>query len=152
MNNETIEIHQYIGDKNVKRRNKVAIHTPHDHKHTVGYYHAGTADDVRAAIDAALAARTDWANMSWENRAAIFLKAADLIAGPYRAKINAATMIGQSKTAFQAEIDSACELIDFLRFNVEYMTQIYADQPISSEGVWNRVEYRPLEGFKIGRA
>ena len=85
--------------------------------------------------------------MSWENRAAIFLKAADLIAGPYRAKINAATMIGQSKTAFQAEIDSACELIDFLRFNVEYMTQIYADQPISSEGVWNRVEYRPLEGF-----
>src|SRR5690625_2000431 len=112
MNNETIEIHQYIGDKNVKSGNKVAIHPPHDHKHTVGYYHAGTTDDIRAAIDAALAARTDWANMSWENRAAIFLKAADLIAGPYRAKINAATMIGQSKTAFQAEIDSACELID----------------------------------------
>lgn len=147
MYNETIEIPQYIGDKIVKSGNKVAIHPPHDHKHTVGYYHAGTTDDIRAAIDAALAARTDWANMSWENRAAIFLKAADLIAGPYRAKINAATMIGQSKTAFQAEIDSACELIDFLRFNVEYMTQIYADQPISSEGVWNRVEYRPLEGF-----
>lgn len=147
MYNETIEIPQYIGNKIVKSGNKVAIHPPHDHKHTVGYYHAGSADDVREAIDAALAARTKWANMSWENRAAIFLKAADLIAGPYRAKINAATMIGQSKTAFQAEIDAACELIDFLRFNVEYMTQIYSDQPISSDGVWNRVEYRPLEGF-----
>src|SRR5690554_3653809 len=147
MYNETIEIPQYIGDKIVKSGNKVAIHPPHDHKHTVGYYHAGTTDDVKEAINAALEARKEWANMSWENRAAIFLKAADLLAGPYRAKINAATMIGQSKNVFQAEIDAACELIDFLRFNVEYMTQIYADQPISSEGVWNRVEYRPLEGF-----
>src|SRR5690554_5263730 len=147
MYNETIEIPQYIGDKIVKSGNKVAIHPPHDHKHTVGYYHAGTTDDIRAAIDAALAARTDWANMSWENRAAIFLKAADLIAGPYRAKINAATMLGQSKTAYQAEIDSACELIDFLRFNVYFCHQIYQQQPINGAGVWNRTDYRPLEGY-----
>lgn len=147
MYNETVDIPQYIGSELVRSGNKVAITPPHDHQHIVGYYHKGTQEDVKKAIDAALKARTNWANMSWENRAAIFLKAADLIAGPYRAKINAATMIGQSKTAFQAEIDAACELIDFLRFNVEYMTQIYADQPTSSEGVWNRVEYRPLEGF-----
>ncbi|HUH34848.1 MAG TPA: L-glutamate gamma-semialdehyde dehydrogenase [Moheibacter sp.] len=147
MYSETVDIPQYIGDELVRSGNKVAITPPHDHQHIVGYYHKGTQEDVKKAIDAALKARTQWANMSWENRAAIFLKAADLIAGPYRAKLNAATMIGQSKNAFQAEIDAACELIDFLRFNVEYMTQIYADQPTSSEGVWNRVEYRPLEGF-----
>ena len=147
MYSQEVEIPQYIGNKEVKSGNKVAIHPPHDHKHIVGYYHKGNSDDVKEAINAALEARKEWANMSWENRAAIFLKAADLLAGPYRAKINAATMIGQSKNVFQAEIDAACELIDFLRFNVEYMTQIYADQPISSEGVWNRVEYRPLEGF-----
>lgn len=147
MYQETIEVPQYIGDQQIFSGNKLPINPPHEHKHIVGYYHKGTAEDVKSAIDAALKARKDWANMSWENRASIFLKAADLIAGPYRAKINAATMIGQSKNAFQAEIDAACEYIDFLRFNVEFMTQIYADQPISSEGVWNRVEYRPLEGF-----
>lgn len=147
MYKQVIEVPQYIGSKVVKSGNKKEIRPPHDHQHIVGYYHEGTQDDVKAAIDAALKARRDWANMSWENRAAIFLKAADLLAGPYRARINAATMIGQSKNVFQAEIDAACELIDFLRFNVEFMTQIYADQPISSEGVWNRVEYRPLEGF-----
>ncbi len=147
MYNQVIEIPQYIGKKVVKSGNKVAIHPPHDHQHTVAYYHKGTGDDVRAAIDAALKARKEWAAMPWEQRASIFLKAADLLAGPYRAKLNAATMIGQSKNAFQAEIDSACELIDFFKFNVEYMTQIYADQPVSSEGIWNRVEYRPLEGF-----
>lgn len=147
MYKQEIEIPQYIGSKVVKSGDKVAIHPPHDHQHTVGYYHKGTQKDVQVAIDAALKARKSWADLPWENRAAIFLKAADLLAGPYRAKINAATMIGQSKNAFQAEIDSACELIDFLRFNVEFMTQIYADQPISSDGIWNRVEYRPLEGF-----
>ena len=147
MFNEVIEIPQYIGSKVVMSGDKKEIKPPHDHKHVVGYYHAGTQKDVKDAIDAALSARKDWADMAWENRAAIFLKAADLLAGPYRAKINAATMIGQSKNAYQAEIDAACEFIDFLRFNVEYMTQIYADQPISSDGVWNRVEYRALEGF-----
>lgn len=147
MNAQIIEIPQYIGGKAVKSGNKVAIHPPHDHQHTIAYYHKGTKDDVTAAINAALKARKDWANMPWEHRASIFLKAADLLAGPYRAKLNAATMIGQSKNAYQAEIDSACELIDFFRFNVEYMTQIYSDQPRSDEGIWNRVEYRPLEGF-----
>ena len=147
MYQETIEVPQYIGSEQIFSGNKLPINPPHDHQHVVGHYHTGTQEDVKAAIDAALQARKKWAAMSWENRAGIFLKAADLLAGPYRARINAATMIGQSKNAFQAEIDSACELIDFLRFNVEFMTQIYADQPISSDGVWNRVEYRPLEGF-----
>ena len=147
MYKQQIEVPQYIGSKIVKSGNKKEIRPPHDHQHIVGYYHVGTQQDVKDAINAALKARAEWANMSWENRASIFLKAADLLAGPYRARINAATMIGQSKNAYQAEIDSACELIDFLRFNVEFMTQIYADQPISSDGIWNRVEYRPLEGF-----
>lgn len=147
MYQETMEVPQYIGSKVVFSGNKKEINPPHDHQKVVGYYHVGTQDDVKEAINAALKARKNWANLPWEQRASIFLKAADLIAGPYRARINAATMIGQSKNAFQAEIDSACELIDFLRFNVEFMTQIYADQPLSSEGVWNRVEYRPLEGF-----
>ncbi len=147
MYKDVIEVPQYIGSEKIFSGDKKPITPPHDHKHVVGYYHAGKKEDVTKAIDAALKARKNWADMSWENRAAIFLKAADLMAGPYRARINAATMIGQSKNAFQAEIDSACELIDFLRFNVEFMTQIYADQPISSEGIWNRVEYRPLEGF-----
>lgn len=147
MYKDVIEVPQYIGNEEIFSGNKLPINPPHDHKHVVGYYHKGVKEDVTKAIEAALKARKNWADMSWENRAAIFLKAADLLAGPYRARINAATMIGQSKNAFQAEIDSACELIDFLRFNVEFMTQIYADQPISSEGIWNRVEYRPLEGF-----
>lgn len=147
MYNEVIEVPQYIGSEEIFSGNKKEIRPPHDHQKVVGYYHEGTQADVQKAIDTALAARASWANMAWEDRAAIFLKAADLIAGPYRAKLNAATMIGQSKNAMQAEIDAACELIDFLRFNVKFMTEIYADQPISSPGVWNKVEYRPLEGF-----
>ncbi|WP_314242353.1 L-glutamate gamma-semialdehyde dehydrogenase [Empedobacter tilapiae] len=147
MFNEVTEVPQYIGSEEVFSGNKKEIRPPHDHQKVVGYYHAGTQEDVVKAIDAALAAKEAWVAMPWEDRAAIFLKAADLLAGPYRAKINAATMIGQSKNAMQAEIDSACELIDFLRFNVQYMTEIYADQPISSPGIWNRVDYRPLEGF-----
>lgn len=147
MYNEVIEVPQYIGSEEIFSGVKKEIRPPHDHQRVVGYYHEGTQADVQKAIDTALAARTSWANMAWEDRAAIFLKAADLIAGPYRAELNAATMIGQSKNAMQAEIDSACELIDFLRFNVKFMTEIYADQPISSPGVWNKVEYRPLEGF-----
>ena len=147
MYNEVVEVPQYIGSEEIYSGNKKEIRPPHDHNKVVGYYHEGTQADVQKAIDTALAARSSWANMAWEDRAAIFLKAADLIAGPYRATLNAATMIGQSKNAMQAEIDSACELIDFLRFNVKFMTEIYADQPISSPGVWNKVEYRPLEGF-----
>ena len=147
MYNEVVEVPQYIGSEEIYSGNKKEIRPPHDHNKVVGYYHEGTQADVQKAIDTALVARSSWANMAWEDRAAIFLKAADLIAGPYRATLNAATMIGQSKNAMQAEIDSACELIDFLRFNVKFMTEIYADQPISSPGVWNKVEYRPLEGF-----
>ncbi|MGV0925721.1 L-glutamate gamma-semialdehyde dehydrogenase [Empedobacter sp. ULE_I145] len=147
MFNEVTEVPQYIGSEEIFSGNKKEIRPPHDHQKVVGYFHEGTQEDVVKAIDTALAAKEAWVAMPWEDRAAIFLKAADLIAGPYRAKMNAATMIGQSKNAMQAEIDSACELIDFLRFNVQYMTEIYADQPISSPGIWNRVDYRPLEGF-----
>ena len=147
MYNEVTEVPQYIGSEEVFSGNIKEIRPPHDHQKVVGYYHTGTQEDVIKAIDAALAAKEAWVAMPWEDRAAIFLKAADLLAGPYRAKINAATMIGQSKNAMQAEIDSACELIDFLRFNVEFMTQIYADQPKSTSDMWNRLEYRPLEGF-----
>ncbi|GEM53140.1 L-glutamate gamma-semialdehyde dehydrogenase [Empedobacter brevis] len=147
MFNEVTEVPQYIGSEEIFSGNKKEIRPPHDHQKVVGYFHEGTQEDVKKAIDTALAAKEAWVAMPWEDRAAIFLKAADLIAGPYRAKLNAATMIGQSKNAMQAEIDSACELIDFLRFNVQYMTEIYADQPISSPGIWNRVDYRPLEGF-----
>jgi len=142
-----IDIPMYIGGKEVRTGNKLEIRPPHDHKHLLATYHDGDKTHVTAAIDAALAAKADWENLPWEQRAAIFLKAADLVAGPYRAAINAATMLGQSKNAYQAEIDSACEFIDFLRFNVHYMTEIYAQQPQSSKGVWNRVEQRPLEGF-----
>ncbi|HNT79390.1 MAG TPA: L-glutamate gamma-semialdehyde dehydrogenase [Bacteroidia bacterium] len=142
-----IDVPMYIGGKEIRTDKKVSMHPPHDHQHVLGHYHLGNADHVKQAIDAALAAREQWASMAWEQRAAIFLKAADLIAGPYRYKLNAATMLGQSKNAFQAEIDSACEIIDFLRFNVQYMSEIYKQQPISSKGVWNRVEQRPLEGF-----
>ena len=142
-----IEVPLYIGDHEVALGDTKPISPPHDHKHIVGHYFLAEPEQVDAAIDAALAARPAWAAMAWEQRAAIFLKAADLIAGPYRAKINAATMMAQSKNIHQAEIDAACELIDFLRFNVEYMSQIYTEQPDSAEGIWNRVEYRPLEGF-----
>ncbi|MEC3878141.1 L-glutamate gamma-semialdehyde dehydrogenase [Parapedobacter sp. 10938] len=142
------DIPMYIGGKEVRTDRKVSIHPPHQHQHTLGYFSEGDKTHVQTAIDAALAAKEDWENLPWEQRAAIFLKAADLIAGPYRYKINAATMLGQSKNAFQAEIDSACEIVDFLRFNVQYMSEIYKQQPpVSPRGFWNRVEQRPLEGF-----
>lgn len=144
---KVMDIPMYIGAAEVRTENKKPLSPPHDHKHILGYFYEGDKSHVTQAIDAAMAAKELWANLSWENRASIFLKAADLLAGPYRYKINAATMLGQSKNAFQAEIDSACELIDFLRFNVHFMGEIYRDQPESSPGVWNRLEYRPLEGF-----
>ncbi|VAW29466.1 Delta-1-pyrroline-5-carboxylate dehydrogenase [hydrothermal vent metagenome] len=147
MKSEEIEIPMVIGGKPVTTGEKVAIHPPHELKHTLGYYYKGDASHVTMAIEAALEARKTWSDMPWEQRAAIFLRAADLLSGPYRAKINAATMLAQSKTAFQAEIDAACELADFFRFNVQYMTEIYSQQPASSKGIWNRLEYRPLEGF-----
>lgn len=144
---QTADIPMYIGGKEVRTAKQVDICPPHNHQFVIGKYHQGDKTHVQQAIDAALAAKAGWENMAWEQRAAIFLKAADLIAGPYRYKLNAATMLGQSKNAYQAEIDSACELIDFLRFNVKYMTEIYAQQPVSSRGSWNRLEQRPLEGF-----
>ena len=147
MKSEQIEIPMVIGGKRVTTDEKIAIHPPHELKHTLGYYFKGNGDHVKMAIDAALKARATWHNMPWEQRAAIFLRAADLLSGPYRARINAATMLAQSKTAFQAEIDAACELADFFRFNVQYMTEIYSQQPDSAKGIWNRLEYRPLEGF-----
>ena len=147
MINSFTEIPMYINGKDVKSDNKKLISPPHDHQNIVGEYYIAEPKHIDDAIDSALAAKENWENMSWENRAAIFLKAAELIAGPYRYKINAATMIGQSKTVHQAEIDSACELIDFLRFNVEFVTQIYSNQPESDGDAWNRVEYRALEGF-----
>jgi len=145
--NKQVDIPMYIGGEEVRTGNKIEINPPHDHQHVLGHFHEGDASHVNQAIKAALDARTKWAEMPWESRAAIFLKAADLLAGPYRAKINATTMLGQSKNAFQAEIDAACEFIDFLKFNVKYMTDIYKDQPESAPGIWNRLEYRPLEGF-----
>jgi 1-pyrroline-5-carboxylate dehydrogenase len=144
---QEIDIPMYIGGEKITTEDKKRIAPPHDHQHTLGYFNQGNASHVQMAIDAALNAKTAWAAVSWEQRASIFLKAAELIAGPYRAKLNAATMLGQSKSVYQAEIDSACEIIDFLRFNVAYMSEIYAQQPISSPGIWNRVEHRPLEGF-----
>ena len=143
----TVDVPMYINGKEVRTGKTRNMTPPHDHKHVVGQYHIGEQKHVQEAIDTALEARTQWAAMPWEQRAAIFLKAAELLAGPYRAKINAATMIAQSKTIHQAEIDAACEFIDFLRFNVSYMQEIYEQQPESAEGIWNRVEYRPLEGF-----
>lgn len=147
LRSKEIDIPMYIGAEEVRGNNKTRLAPPHDHKHTLGYFHKSDKQHVEQAIKAALAAKDKWQSLSWEHRASIFLKAAELIAGPYRAKLNAATMLGQSKNAFQAEIDSACEIIDFLRFNVQYMTEIYADQPISGPGIWNRLEWRPLEGF-----
>ena len=147
MLNSFTEVPMYINGKDVKSENKKQISPPHDHQNIVGEYYIAEPKHIDHAIESALSAKENWENMSWENRAAIFLKAAELIAGPYRSKINAATMIGQSKTVHQAEIDSACELIDFLRFNVEFVTQIYSNQPESDSDAWNRVEYRALEGF-----
>ena len=145
--NSKIDVPLYIGSEEIRTGNTRNMTAPHDHKHVVGTYHLAEKSHIESAISNALDAKAKWANMAWEQRAAIFLKAAELIAGPYRAKINAATMIAQSKNVFQAEIDAACELIDFLRFNVEFMTQIYNDQPKSNSDMWNRLEYRPLEGF-----
>ncbi|MGA8854777.1 MAG: aldehyde dehydrogenase family protein, partial [Christiangramia sp.] len=145
--NANTEVPLYIGSEEIKTGDTKTINPPHDHKHEVGSYHLAKKKHVEKAIEEALEARKKWAKLEWEQRAAIFLKAADLISGPYRQKMNAATMIGQSKNVYQAEIDSACEICDFLRFNVEYMTQLYNEQPESSDGCWNRVEYRPLEGF-----
>lgn len=147
MYNETVDIPFYIGGKEIRTGNTVSIHPPHDHQHTVGQYHKAEKKHVEQAITNALEAREAWSKTSWEHRAAIFIKAAELLAGPYRARMNAATMIGQSKNVMQAEIDAACEMIDFFRFNVEFMTEVYANQPESSPGIWNRMEYRPLEGF-----
>lgn len=143
-----VDVPMYIGSDEVRTGKTHKMSPPHDHQHVLGQFHEGDASHVHQAIDAALGAKHAWENLGWEHRASIFLKAADLIAGPYRAKINAATMLAQSKNAMQAEIDAACEFIDFLRFNVQYMTEIYAQQPpVSGDGVWNRLEQRPLEGF-----
>jgi 1-pyrroline-5-carboxylate dehydrogenase len=142
-----VDIPMFIGDKQVFTNDKKVIHPPHDHSHVLGTYSHGDASHVAMAIDAALNAKKSWEEMPWQERAAIFLKAADLLSGPYRAKMNAATMLGQSKNIYQSEIDAVCELADFFRFNVQYMTEMYAMQPESSKGIWNRLEYRPLEGF-----
>jgi 1-pyrroline-5-carboxylate dehydrogenase len=142
-----MDIPMYIGSKKVTTSQKHTIHPPHELKTTIGEFSQGDASHVQDAIDAALAAKEDWANMPWEDRAAIFLRAADLLAGPFRARMNAATMLAQSKNVYQAEIDAVCEWADFLRFNVQFMTEMYAQQPESSPGLWNRLEYRPLEGF-----
>lgn len=142
------DIPMYINGQEVRTGNTMDFYPPHDNKTKVAQFHVGTKDHVNQAIDSALAAKEQWENLAWEQRVAIFMKAADLIAGPYRYKLNAATMIGQSKNAYQAEIDAACELIDFLRFNIQYVSEIYAEQPPeNSPTVWNRLEYRPLEGF-----
>jgi 1-pyrroline-5-carboxylate dehydrogenase len=141
------DVPMYINGQEIRTGKTKRMAPPHDHQHTLGHYHEGDASHVHMAIDAALHAKEAWAALDWEHRASIFLKAAELLAGPYRATINAATMLAQSKNVFQAEIDAACEMIDFLRFNVQYMQEIYRQQPISSKGVWNRVEQRPLEGF-----
>lgn len=146
---EQADIPMYIGGEEVRTGDTVAIHPPHDTAHTLGHYHTGKKTHVEQAIKAAMGAKEAWANTSWEHRAAVFLKAADLLAGKYRYRVNAATMLGQSKNAYQAEIDSACELIDFLRFNVHFLSDIYRGQPLSPSGFNNRMEYRPLDGFVL---
>ncbi|MDB4161158.1 L-glutamate gamma-semialdehyde dehydrogenase [Bacteroidia bacterium] len=148
MKSTQVDIPMYIGGKKVYTDEKVSMHPPHETSHNLGTFNRGNASHVTAAVDAALAAKESWANMPWQARAAIFLKAAELLAGPFRDKMNAATMLAQSKNAMQAEIDAACEMIDFFKFNVQYMSEIYAQQPPeNSPGVWNQLEYRPLEGF-----
>ena len=149
LKSQTIDIPMVINGEEIRTGNKVSIHPPHELAHTLGHYHKGDASHVEKAIESALAARTKWAAMKWEHRASIFLKCAELLEGPYRARMNAATMLGQSKNAMQAEIDAACELIDFFRFNVQYMTDVFAEQPESNPGMWNRMEHRPLEGFVL---
>ena len=145
----TVDIPMYIGGKEIRTNNRKEIRPPHETAHLLGHFHEGDASHVRQAVDAALAARENWAAMNWENRASVFLKAADLISTKYRYLMNGTTMLGQSKSVYQAEIDSACELIDFLRFNVHFLNEIYQQQPISAPGTHNRVEYRPLEGFVL---
>jgi 1-pyrroline-5-carboxylate dehydrogenase len=147
LKSKVLDIPMFIGGKEVRTEDKREIRPPHEHKHLLGYYYQGDREHMEMAIDAALAARKKWQSLPWNHRASIFLKAADLIAGPYRAKINAASMLGQSKNVYQAEIDAACEMADFFRFNVQFMYEIYGQQPINSKGVWNRMEMRPLEGF-----
>lgn len=147
MYNSRVDIPMYINGENVKTENTKTMSPPHEHQHVIGTYHTANKPHIEQAIATSLEARKTWSQLPWEQRAAIFLKAAELIAGPYRAKINAATMLAQSKTVHQAEIDAACEFIDFLRFNVQFMTEIYNEQPKSTSSTWNRVEYRPLEGF-----
>lgn len=148
MKNTPVDIPMYIGSKEIFTEEKISMHPPHEINHTLGTFNKGNASHVEAAISAALEAKESWAKMPWESRAAIFLRAADLLAGPYRDRMNAATMLAQSKNAMQAEIDAACEMIDFFKFNVQYMSEIYAQQPPeNSLGVWNQLEYRPLEGF-----
>jgi 1-pyrroline-5-carboxylate dehydrogenase len=142
-----LDIPMFIGGEEIRTGNKVRIAPPHETAHTLAYYHKGGKEEVELAIRAALNAKELWENMAWEHRASIFLKAAELIATKYRYELNAATMLGQSKSVYQAEIDSACEIIDFLRFNVKFMEQIYREQPVSSAGIWNRLEHRALEGF-----
>jgi 1-pyrroline-5-carboxylate dehydrogenase len=149
LRNTEVDIPMYIGGEEVTTDKKVRMSPPHDHKHTLGHFSEGDANHVRLAIDAAQAAKEAWSGMAWEHRASIFLKAAELIAGPYRARINAATMLAQSKNPFQAEIDAACEYIDFLKFNVQFMQELYHQQPESLPLTWNRSEYRPLEGFVV---
>lgn len=143
------DVPMFIGGQEVRTDKKIAINPPHEKNHTLGYFHEGNEQHVTQAVEAALHAKETWANMPWEDRAHIFLKAADLIAGKYRAYMNATTMLGQSKNAYQAEIDSACELADFLRFNVHYLSEIYKQQPLNASGVHNRLEWRPLEGFVL---
>jgi len=147
LRSKVLDIPMFIGGKEIRTDQRFEIRPPHDLKHLLGHYYMGDKSHVVMAIDAALAVRKKWQALPWHHRASIFLKAADLVSGPYRAKINAATMLCQSKNVYQAEIDAACEMADFFRFNVHFMTQIYKDQPISSKGIWNRVEQRPLEGF-----
>ncbi len=146
-NQEPIDVPMYIGGEEVRTQDKKPLNPPHDHKKLLGHFNYGDRSHVEKAIDSALHAKKAWSKMNWEDRASVFLKAADLVAGPYRDKLNAATMLGQSKNVFQAEIDSACELADFFRFNVKYLSDLYAEQPDSPRGVWNRLEWRPLEGF-----
>jgi 1-pyrroline-5-carboxylate dehydrogenase len=145
--NRMIDIPMVIDGKEVRTEDKKVIHPPHELTRTLGYFSKGKVEHVDMAIEAALNAKQSWADMPWQERAAIFLKAADLIAGPYRARMNAATMLAQSKNVFQAEIDCVCELVDFYRFNVHYMTEIYKEQPESAPSMWNRLDHRPLEGF-----
>ena len=147
MRNEVRRIPMFIGDMEIFEAEEKTIRPPHDHHHLLAYYPKSTKEHVQKAIDAALASRWAWMDLSWESRSAIFLRMAELISGPYRFELNAATMLGQSKNVYQAEIDSACEIIDFLRFNVFFLEEIYREQPISTSGVWNRIEWRPLEGF-----